>query len=52
MSFWEGIVGCGLPYPEVSLAGLIAPAPTMDMVLKAVVDVFGEVFAFEISYVK
>jgi len=52
MRYWEGIVGCGLPYPEISLVQLLEPAPAMDVVLNAVVDVFGDVFDFEITNIK
>jgi len=48
MSYWEGIVGCGLrDYPVVSLAGLLDPFPSMAKVMETVSDGFGEVFGFE-----
>jgi lipoyl(octanoyl) transferase len=52
MGYWEGIIGCGLPYPEVSLAGLLNHVPDMEAVMNAVVDSFGNLFEFEISDAK
>ncbi len=48
MAFWEGIIGCGLDgCPVISLASLLEPAPSMDMVISAVVVAFGQTFGFE-----
>jgi lipoate-protein ligase B len=45
MSYWEGIVGCGLKdYPVTSLAKLLDPVPVMDQVIEAVIAAFEEVF--------
>ena len=45
MSYWEGIVGCGLKdYPVTSLAELLDPVPAMDQVIEAVSAAFEEVF--------
>ncbi|HLC06326.1 MAG TPA: lipoyl(octanoyl) transferase LipB [Anaerolineales bacterium] len=45
MSYWEGIVPCGLTeYPMISLAELVEPAPAMDAVVEAVVGGFGMAF--------
>jgi lipoyl(octanoyl) transferase len=45
MSYWEGIVGCGLKdYPVTSLAKLLDPVPAMDQVIEAVIAAFEEVF--------
>jgi lipoate-protein ligase B len=52
MGYWEGIIGCGLPYPEVSLAALLNHVPDMEAVLNAVVDSFGNLFEFDISNAK
>lgn len=49
MSYWEGIVGCGLPYPEISLAQLFDPVPAMDVVLKVIAEVFGKIIDYEIN---
>jgi lipoyl(octanoyl) transferase len=48
MSYWEGIIGCGLEgYPQTSLAILQSPVPAMDMVVEAVIEAFGEAFGYE-----
>ncbi|HEY2980080.1 MAG TPA: hypothetical protein VGJ22_02780, partial [Anaerolineales bacterium] len=45
MTYWEGIVACGLPeFPVVSLADLLRAAPSMDRVKHEVITAFGEVF--------
>ncbi len=50
MSYWEGIVGCGLEgYPVTSLAELLDPVPAMDRVIAAVTDEFGRVFDFSMA---
>lgn len=49
MSYWEGIVPCGLAdHPVVSLADLLDEAPTMGEVKRLVSAAFGEVFGYEI----
>ena len=52
MQYWEGIVGCGLPYPQISLKELLEPAPAMDVVASSVVKVFGDIFDYQIKIVK
>jgi lipoyl(octanoyl) transferase len=48
MSYWEGIVGCGLrDYAIVSMADLLDPPPSMEAVMDAVVESFGKVFERE-----
>ena len=48
MSYWEGIIGCGLAdYPVASLADLLHPVPTMEQVIQAVLVAFRELFEFE-----
>lgn len=48
MSYWEGIIGCGLEdYPETCLADLIAPVPEMSTVSQKVSAAFGDVFEYE-----
>ena len=47
MSYWEGIVGCGLPYPEISLAQLLDPVPAMAALSKTIVEVFGKIIDYE-----
>jgi lipoate-protein ligase B len=45
MSFWDGIVACGLAEsPAVSLEQLLEPAPPMERVRREVISAFGEVF--------
>jgi lipoate-protein ligase B len=52
MSYWEGIIGCGLEgYRETSLAELLSPAPTMESVLESVVAAFGQEFDFVMKVV-
>lgn len=47
MSFWEGIIGCGLEdYQEISLAELLSPSPTVENVLHKVIAAFGEEFNY------
>ncbi len=48
MSFWEGIIACGLAgFEAVSLAELLHPIPDMNEVENAVKDSFAEVFHYE-----
>lgn len=48
MSYWDGIIGCGLKdTPMVSLADLLDPAPGMAQVMEAVAAAFGHVFGYE-----
>jgi lipoate-protein ligase B len=48
MSYWNGIVGCGLAdHAPISLADLLDPPPLMPAVMQAVVDSFGMVFERE-----
>ncbi|MFC1996013.1 lipoyl(octanoyl) transferase LipB [Chloroflexota bacterium] len=49
MSYWEGIIGCGLPYPEISLAGLLDPVPEMEEVSLALLKAFGEIFDYQLD---
>ncbi|RJP49423.1 MAG: lipoyl(octanoyl) transferase LipB [Anaerolineaceae bacterium] len=44
MSYWDGIVACGLNEPTVSLADLLDPAPPMKVVKEKVTASFREVF--------
>lgn len=47
MSYWEGIIGCGLEgYPETSLAELLSSPPSIEAVMESVVSVFAEEFDF------
>jgi lipoate-protein ligase B len=48
MSYWQGIIGCGLKdHPVTSLAELCSLPPPMEEVIQAVVAAFGEVFDYE-----
>ena len=48
MSFWDGIIGCGLDgYSITSLATLLTSPPSMQQVRQAVINAFGEVFRFD-----
>jgi lipoyl(octanoyl) transferase len=52
MSYWDGIVACGLPdLPVVSLAELLAVPPSMSRVKDAVIAAFSEVFDCLLSVV-
>ncbi|MFN8384502.1 MAG: lipoyl(octanoyl) transferase LipB [Anaerolineales bacterium] len=44
MEYWDGIIACGLSEPVVSLADLIAPAPSMQVVKEKVKSAFLETF--------
>jgi lipoate-protein ligase B len=45
MSYWDGIVGCGLKdHVSIALADLLPEPPPMDAVMDAVVAAFGRVF--------
>ncbi|HBX70522.1 MAG TPA: lipoyl(octanoyl) transferase [Chloroflexi bacterium] len=48
MEYWEGIIGCGLTTPEISLAQLLDPVPTMERVITGIEKHFGEIFEFEL----
>ncbi len=49
MSYWDGIVACGLAeYPVVSLADLLNEMPEMSKVKNEVIFAFEEVFGFHI----
>jgi lipoyl(octanoyl) transferase len=51
MSYWDGIIACGLAdYPVVSMADLLPAAPHMGRVKEAVATAFGEVLEYEIRY--
>jgi lipoate-protein ligase B len=48
MSYWDGIVACGLAgYPVTSLAELLGEAPPMDQVAGEVMRAFAQVFDYE-----
>jgi lipoyl(octanoyl) transferase len=50
MSYWDGIVACGLPdLPVVSLADLLSAPPSMERVKAVVIGAFGDTFGFSMS---
>ena len=50
MSYWEGIIGCGLVgYPVTSLAECLDPAPTMSALMDRVANAFGKVYDYQIE---
>ena len=44
MSYWDGIIPCGLTEPVVSLADLIDPVPSMEVVKAKVGEMFRQIF--------
>jgi lipoate-protein ligase B len=49
MSYWDGIVACGLAeYPVVSLADLLNEPPAMSKVKQEIIHAFEQVFGFNI----
>jgi lipoate-protein ligase B len=47
MSYWQGIVACGLPDDQMtSLAALLPSAPSMQQVCQAVIAAFGDRFHY------
>ena len=50
MSYWQGIIGCGLVgYPVTSLAESNSPPPAMQAVISAVVNAFARTFDFQMT---
>lgn len=50
MSYWEGIIACGLAdEPVAALSELLDPVPAMDRVKKEIIAAFGEVFGYEVG---
>jgi lipoyl(octanoyl) transferase len=48
MTYWQGIIGCGLEgYPSTSLAELLSSPVSMEEVCTAVIEAFGTVFGYE-----
>lgn len=53
MSYWEGIIGCGLVgHAVVSLADLLPHPPSMQVVMDNLVSAFGFVFQYDMVEVK
>jgi lipoate-protein ligase B len=50
MSYWEGIIGCGLKgYQETSITELVDLAPNMQQLMDAVVHEFGNTFGYTMA---
>jgi lipoate-protein ligase B len=50
MTYWDGIIACGLgEYPVVSLADLLLAPPSMQAVKHHLVASFGEVFGYQVD---
>jgi lipoyl(octanoyl) transferase len=50
MSYWDGIIACGLAdEPVAALSDLLDPVPTMERVKQEVVSTFVEVFEYKIG---
>ncbi len=50
MSYWDGIIGCGLQdHASISMADLLGEAPGMGAVMDEVTDKFGETFDREMA---
>ena len=50
MSYWDGIIGCGLVgYPVTCLAEIMQPFPEMDAVAEAVMSAFARTYGFTLS---
>jgi len=48
MSYWDGIIACGLAdEPVASLADLLEPIPEMNLVKTAIISAFNEVFGYD-----
>ncbi len=50
MSYWEGIIACGLQdEPVVSLEDLLSPVPTMEKVKREVTAAFADAFGYMVT---
>lgn len=50
MSYWDGIIACGLQdYPVTCLADIVHPTPTMDAVIEVLCDAFERVFGYRLE---
>lgn len=50
MSYWDGIIGCGLKEaPMISLASLLREPPPMAKVIPEIVAAFGHVFGYQVE---
>jgi lipoyl(octanoyl) transferase len=50
MSFWDGIIGCGLEgFSETSLGKLLSPTPLLPAVINEAITAFGEHFDYQMQ---
>ena len=50
MTYWEGIIACGLVgHPVTSLAEILQPTPTIHKVIEVTIAAFGDVFGYKMS---
>lgn len=50
MAYWDGIIACGLENQnKANMAYFVDPAPTVDEVAERLVEIFGEVFGYEME---
>jgi lipoate-protein ligase B len=53
MSFWEGIIACGLTdHPQISIADLLNPPPEMDTVQQTIWEQFLDVFGYKVATIE
>lgn len=53
MSFWEGIIACGLAdHHQISLADLLSPPPKLDTVQQTICNEFMDVFGYKGTYIE
>jgi len=53
MSFWEGIIACGLAdHHQISLADLLSPPPKLDTVQQTICNEFLDVFGYKGTYIE
>jgi lipoyl(octanoyl) transferase len=52
MTYWDGIIACGLAdHPVVSMADLLPQVPDMHVIKEKVATAFGEVFDYDVDFV-
>jgi lipoate-protein ligase B len=50
MSYWQGIIPCGLSgYPAASLAEILDPLPAREAIQQAVLDAFAQIYHYRIK---
>lgn len=49
MSYWQGIIACGLPqHPAISMADLMDRPPIMEVVMDRIVESFAQVYGYQV----